>query len=754
MSGSVPLARRNLLSEPRRLAASAGGVGLALMLILLLSGLRAGIDTQATIYEERTGADLYVAQPGSRNFFSSTSVIPISTLEQVKADPGVAWAAPVRGTLSILQLHERKVAAYLVGWEQGQRGGPWSLVSGQVPADDNEIVIGKVLADRHGLAVGDTVNVLGTDFRVSGIGATDTFMLSFVFMRHAAADALLRSPGTTSFVLVGTEDPAGVRSRLEATGLNVISRNEIEANDLAVISRPFSVPLRVMVGVALAIGSLVIALTAYSALIDHSRDYGIVKALGARRGMLYRLAITQTLGLAALGLMVGAGLFFGGRALIVSLRPQFAIPLTRATVTQTVGAALVMGLIAAVLPATRLARLDPATAYRGSGVTTRRRRAGPSRSRHIHSGGVPMARRNLFYDRRRAVLAVAGVSGALILVLVLNGVFAGASRQVTAKIDSSPADIWLSQPGVRTMHMSTTALPGDMVARTAAVPGVAWAENLRYTNSTVEKNGRRLITYVFGYDTGTGRGGPKALPSGSPPGDGEVVVDRAAARDLGIQVGDTVTVLGTPLRVSGISTGGTNIVNTTVYLSAAQFTALRGPGVNYVLVGADPGVDPAQLATRLASLLPDATVQTRSQFSAQERRIVQDMATDLMSIMAIIGFLIALAVIALTLFTVTLAKLREYGIVKALGANGQRLTRVVLLQAAWTVALAAVAAVAVSFLLGAALDRITDNIHLVIEPTSVIRVIAGAAAAGAIAALIPLRRVLAVDPATAFRRPS
>jgi putative ABC transport system permease protein len=75
------------------------------------------------------------------------------------------------------------------------------------------------------------------------------------------------------------------------------------------------------------------------------------------------------------------------------------------------------------------------------------------------AGRVPLARRNLFQERRRALLAVAGVAMALLLVLVLQGIFDGAMRQVTAYIRTSEADLFVSQQGVRTMHMSASALP-------------------------------------------------------------------------------------------------------------------------------------------------------------------------------------------------------------------------------------------------------------------------------------------------------
>lgn len=57
MAHSVPLARRNLLAEPRRLAASAAGVGvgMAIMLVLLLDGLWAGVESSITTYEDDVG---------------------------------------------------------------------------------------------------------------------------------------------------------------------------------------------------------------------------------------------------------------------------------------------------------------------------------------------------------------------------------------------------------------------------------------------------------------------------------------------------------------------------------------------------------------------------------------------------------------------------------------------------------------------------------------------------------------------------
>lgn len=371
------------------------------------------------------------------------------------------------------------------------------------------------------------------------------------------------------------------------------------------------------------------------------------------------------------------------------------------------------------------------------------------------TGRVPLARRALFHDRRRAALAAGGVAAALLLVLMLQGIFDGATRQVTAYLRNSPADVFVAERNVRTMHMSVSSLSPGTTAAVGRVDGVAWAEGIRYTTTfLVAADGNQQLSYVIGYDPATGRGGPRRLTSGRPPRRGEIVVEQVAAELLGLRLGTRIDVFGDPFLVSGLFRGGTTVANSIAFITTDDFAARRGPAIAYVLAGARPGVRPAELARRLTAALPDTTVQTRSRFTAEEAALVRDMAADLMRIMSTIGFLIALAVIGLTLFTLTLATLREHAIVKALGGRTSRLAGVVLAQAAWSVGLAVVLATALAVALGALVHQLSPAVAVAVEPASVVRVALSALVVGAVGAAIPLRRVVAVDPASAFRRAS
>jgi putative ABC transport system permease protein len=365
---------------------------------------------------------------------------------------------------------------------------------------------------------------------------------------------------------------------------------------------------------------------------------------------------------------------------------------------------------------------------------------------------VPLARRYLFGERRRAVLATAGIAVALLLVLILDGIFAGAMQQVTAYIRTSQADIIVSQDGVRTMHMTTSALTTDVASRAGAIEGAVWVDPIGFVSGVIgTESGGRQLSYVIGYTPGR-HGGPDQLAAGRVPTDGEAVIDEIAADQLGLRIGDEVRVLGVWLRVSGFAKGGTSIVNTTTFVTSFELDRIHGPTTSYLLIGARPGTNPTALRDALTAALPEATVQTRAEFAQEEAAVVADMSADVMRIMAIVGFAIALAVVSLTLFTATLARLRDFGIIKALGARSSRLAAVVLAQAAWTIALAVASAVGLALVMGRIVEAASPNLTIAIEPSSVLRVAIGAVAIGALSALAPLRRVVSVDPASAFRR--
>jgi putative ABC transport system permease protein len=367
MHGGVPLARRNVFADLRKTVAAALGVGAAIGLVLFLEGMWAGILEQSSAYVNNAGAELFLADEGTRTLAES-SVVPLARLDEIRELDGVTRADPVAFRLAILDLHGKKIAASVVGSRPGGLGGPWDIASGHTPRKSGEVVLDAVLAEQHDIGIGQQTTFLGRRFEVVGLSSgTRSWMTGYVFLTH---DDLARLSGTqdsTNFILVATDHPESVMSSIgSGTGLEVIPRDQLAVAQQTLYADIFRSPLRLMVLIALGAGTLVIALTTYSAVVDRIREYGIARAMGARAGRLYRVIVGQTAFLAAFGMIAGFGLFIAGSRAVGELRPQFWVRLDMRAIVEVVVASGAMALLAAIFPTRRVARLDPASVYRSS----------------------------------------------------------------------------------------------------------------------------------------------------------------------------------------------------------------------------------------------------------------------------------------------------------------------------------------------------------------------------------------------------
>ncbi|HET8568630.1 MAG TPA: ABC transporter permease [Candidatus Limnocylindria bacterium] len=364
----MSLALRNLLQDKTRLLLSVAGVALATMLVLLLNGFVTGFNAQLSSYADNTPGSVVVLQAGARNLLVTTSLIPPASRERVRAVEGVGDAIPVLLRMTIMERHGQRRAIYLVGYDRAQGGGPWALASGREP-ERGEVVLDRVLAQQHEVALGDTVRILGRDLSVSGLSdGTTSWMLSFAFLDKRDAEELFLTPGATSLLLVrpaaGTA-PETVRDRIrEATGLAAELKSTVAANDREFFLRYFSPPIQLMAGIASLVGALVVGIVLYTATVERQREYGMLKAIGARARRLYRVTLTQALAVALLGVVPGIGLAFAASALIERIRPQFANAFDAPSVAFAVGLSLVMALVATALPTRVIAGLAPADVFR------------------------------------------------------------------------------------------------------------------------------------------------------------------------------------------------------------------------------------------------------------------------------------------------------------------------------------------------------------------------------------------------------
>ncbi len=365
----VPVGWRQLAAEPTKVAVTLFAVAAAVSLVLLLSGLRRGMSEQVTLYVDRQ-APVLVAQAGSRNFLSQSSVLPEGLERRIEQVGGVARVAPITQQYAMLRLHGRRVLAVLVGYDPGLPGGPWALAAGRAPRDARELVLDRVLAADHGLSVGSNLEYRGASLRVVGLSTgTSGFMTPLAFATRRTVNDLSRRPGTAAFFLVEpqrgtTTDILTRRIERAVPGVSALTRAEVARNDRRLFAAPFQGPLRAMVTIAFAVAILVIGLTIYTSTSERSREYATLKALGLRGRSLLLLVAAQAGALAAAGTALGVLLAFGAAQLVSRVAPRYLIAISGGAIALIAIGALVMALAAAFLPARYLSRLEPATAFR------------------------------------------------------------------------------------------------------------------------------------------------------------------------------------------------------------------------------------------------------------------------------------------------------------------------------------------------------------------------------------------------------
>src|SRR3990170_3473966 len=153
----MKLALQNLLQDKVRFALCVIGIALAVMLILFLLGLRAGVFRSAVIYLDHAPGSVAVLPEGVKSTSAgSGQFLSVETVNAVASAPGVARATPILQMMAIPELHGSKQVIKLVGYDGALGGGPWELARGREPAADDEVVLDRVLADRHDFDVGDS----------------------------------------------------------------------------------------------------------------------------------------------------------------------------------------------------------------------------------------------------------------------------------------------------------------------------------------------------------------------------------------------------------------------------------------------------------------------------------------------------------------------------------------------------------------------------------------------------------------------
>lgn len=364
-----------------------------------------------------------------------------------------------------------------------------------------------------------------------------------------------------------------------------------------------------------------------------------------------------------------------------------------------------------------------------------------------------LARKNLFQEKTRLFISIGGVAFSVLLMILLQGLNVGFSRVLGQYLASVPTDLWVASANTGNI-MDPSFLPPTLGQRLKNIDGVASAQPFGMQNVTTSVNGKDLAFYMVAYDPSTSVGKPSKVSEGSAtPGKGEIIVDRIVAKSNKIKVGDSIPFADKKLEVVGLSEGTFILSTSFAFINRADASEIYTlpTTTNYWLVSATPGTDVQKVQSAINSQIPDVNAHTKGHFVQVNVDLVKDIVTPVFGALVVLGALIGLAVIGLTIFTSTIEKAKEYGVLKAIGFKNRQLYAVVVQQA--------LIAAALGFIVGAALAYVLNPIIVNAVPQFVSQLrlfdiawIFGITVVIAIvSSYIPMRRLNKIDPAEVFK---
>jgi putative ABC transport system permease protein len=358
----------NLLYRPLRSVISVLAVAIEVIMILSIVAIFMGmLDSQ----KQRTngiGADLLLL-PSNASVFNglgSPSML-IRDKEVLEKLPHVAVVSPAiqkittNGSVEIL---------YGIDFESFNALRPFVFLSGGKFAGPNDAIIDDKFAGSRNPAtgkpytVGDTVKILGQPFRVSGVveqGKGGRKLIPLDTMGQ-----LVDAEGKASLFYIKCDNPANDDAVMdEVRGIRGFGNNTLLTVDswmdqMTPHNLPgFNLALEIVTGIAVVIGFLVIFQSMYTAILERTREIGILKSMGASKLTIVSAVLRECAILAAAGVLVGIAGTYGVSALMTHLFPTQTFEITGTWIAYAALIAFTGSICGALYPAWMAARKDP-----------------------------------------------------------------------------------------------------------------------------------------------------------------------------------------------------------------------------------------------------------------------------------------------------------------------------------------------------------------------------------------------------------
>ncbi len=350
----------NLSHRPVRTLLSVLAIAVEVTMILTLVGVSDGTLDSTAARARGVGADIVIRPPNS-SFTSSLNSAPIS--EKV-----VGWLAgqphvTVATGTSVMSLAFPDSITGIDFPSFNRMNGGFTYLSGGDPESDADIAVDEYYAEQKHLHVGDPLNLANHAWRLSGI--YEDGKMARITVRLSALQAIMPGGAGHVTVIYGKLDDPKLAAQVAASLKSQLGNYPVytmeELTSMYSISNIGMLKdfIGVVISIAVIVGFIVVFMAMYTAVLERTREIGIIKAVGGSSGLVLSILLRETVMLAVLGTVVGIVLTYGTQWL---MRHSVPASLTQETVYAwwpIAGAIAIVGaLLGAIVPGYKAVQQD------------------------------------------------------------------------------------------------------------------------------------------------------------------------------------------------------------------------------------------------------------------------------------------------------------------------------------------------------------------------------------------------------------
>jgi ABC-type antimicrobial peptide transport system permease subunit len=742
---------KNLLRRKTRTLLTLIGIAIGVAAVVAMGAMAEGFINSYTTILTSSGADVIVTQSDAADILFSA--VDDTVAPQLANVPGVSQVSGV-----LLGMITTPDVPYFIifGIEPSTFGmNHYKVTEGQTLAGQRQMLIGKAAAKNFKKNVGDNFKVQEVSFKIVGVYETGQGveeMGGVISLKDA--QEVFKKPRQVAYYQIKTARPEATMPAIKEIERRFPklaasrSANYMDDQQQTQLMRAMGWFIGLL---AVLAGGLSMANTMLMSVFERTREIGVLRALGWRRGRVLRMILGEAFLLSVLGGIFGS--LFG--AFIVYWLNQMPVILGMFENTLTPGlfvqgllVALFLGMAGGLYPAWRAAQLLPVEAMRYDGATSQSQSANPN-LQFLFSKFGGLAIRNVFRQRTRTLLTTLAIGVGVGLVVALGGIAEGFVEQL-GSMGSASGELTITE--TKASDMSLSAIDDKVGRFAASLPGVDQVSGMLFGIAAVPGTpyfftmGLDATSYAIRHYAIT-EGERLRLPR-------DIILGKIAAKNMKKKVGDTLAISGSTYRIVGIYETGTSFEDAggVLDLPEAQRLFKRPNQVSFFYIKLKDLSQADAVKQQIENRFPQVSVSKSTEFAdkTNDMQTFRGMANALSFLSILIGGVGIMNAMLMSVYERT----REIGTLRALGWRRRRVVGMIAREALVLSFLSGIVGILCGVGLGALIgleQSMGSYLKAAYPPTLFLQAMLVALVLGSIGAMYPAWRAANLSPIEALR---